>query len=63
MWDIEKLDQEGYDRMREAYEMNNIKELMKIHNSYKLSKTIYCCPGQTESLLLWVIHVIDNWKK
>jgi hypothetical protein len=43
-WDFHKLPAEDYDKVFDAVKNRDIVTLTLIHNKYKLSNNIYCCP-------------------
>lgn len=46
-WNYSKLPESEYDNVQRLLEERNGKELMKIHNKYKMSANDYCCSEET----------------
>lgn len=56
-WDFTKLPQEEHAAVIDAYNSNDARKLLEIHDKYQLSKHNYCCVA---GLLVWYKWAIDN---
>lgn len=43
VWDFTKLPEDEFENVKELVELNKVKDLMLIHNKYKLSPSNLCC--------------------
>lgn len=60
-WDFSKLPESEYDRVALAVETANERELIRIHDEYKLSDFSYCC-GQS-GVYQWFLQFIQENEK
>lgn len=58
-WHWERLPAHEFNKVLELYEQRDIDALMQIHDTYKLSKYIYCC-GTKTTILNWYKDAIDK---
>ena len=58
MWDFSKLPTSEHNNVLELFSRNAWGALMKIHNDYKLSSTVFCC--NDAPVRRWFSYAIEN---
>ena len=56
-WQYSKLPKNLHQEAITAYEEDNIKVMMKLHNDYKLSPVTYCCGCDDIMRKFWKIGI------
>lgn len=59
-WDFSKLPEAEQTRLLELYDTGKWWDIVKLHNKYKLSSSVYCCSNALKGVKAWVEYGIET---
>jgi hypothetical protein len=61
-WNFENIPDIEKESIRALVSERNARELIKMHDKYKLSNYTYCCGDASKQVLAWFDWAIENGK-